>query len=222
MIFPVWRGQWTAAGIEQAVTASSIASAEAFGTAMVRMTVQAGTITTEEVVGTPTIAPIQAVLPSSITTEEQFGTPVIQPGSITISPSSIGTAEAFGTAIVGRGVYPSSISTAESFGTPAITMRIYPSSITTAYASGTASVQRHVHPTAISTSQAFGTAVIAVGSVTISPSSIESEELIGDLIVTAVAVAGGRTPPAGYSSFPPALAAGSTTPVRRPMAGATY
>lgn len=97
----------------QTVTASAIASAEAFGTAVLTP----GAVT---------------VSPSAISSAAAFGTAVLTPGAVTVSPSSIASAEAFGSTVVDDGSIPSqtvtasAIATAEAFGTPALYRRARP------------------------------------------------------------------------------------------------
>jgi hypothetical protein len=89
----------------QDITPSSIASAEAFGTAV---------ITTGAV----------DIAPSGIASGEAFGTAIITVGAVDIAPSGIASAEAFGTATITTGVVdisPTGIASTEAFGTPTVT-----------------------------------------------------------------------------------------------------
>lgn len=81
------------------VTPAGIASAEAFGTAVLSggpVTATPTGIASAEAFGTALLA-MGIVLPSGIASGEAFGTTAIAPGSLDISPAGIASAEAFGT-----------------------------------------------------------------------------------------------------------------------------
>lgn len=152
------------------ISPSGIASAEAFGTAVITtgpVTVSPTGIASAEAFGTAVITtgPV-TVSPSSIASAEAFGTPTITTGAVTVSPTGIASAEAFGTATITTGpvtISPTGIASAEAFGTAIVTV---------------AGVDT-ISPTGIASAEAFGTPTITVGAVTISPIGIASAEAFG-------------------------------------------
>ena len=99
------QGAWGSSGhqyqFEETVTATGIASAEAFGS--------------------PSVGAF--VIPTGIASGEAFGTAVVTGGSATVVPTGIASGEAFGTATVSVDVVPiqpSGIASGETFGTPII------------------------------------------------------------------------------------------------------
>lgn len=104
---------------------TSIASLEAFGTAVI--------------LTGPT-----SVLPSSIASQESFGTATVLAGSVIISPSSITSAESFGTPTLFTTVtlVPTSIASLEAFGLTVIssTVTVTPVSIASEETFGEATV----------------------------------------------------------------------------------
>jgi len=107
---------------------SSIASAEAFGTAAISMgivTVSPSGITSGEAFGTAILSNGSLIIiPTGISSGELFGLPTVQPGTIVVLPTSIASSEGFGTAsmLVGELViYPSGIPSGSVFGIPNIT-----------------------------------------------------------------------------------------------------
>ena len=130
----------------QDISPTGIASAEAFGTAV---------ITTGAVDITPTgIASAEAfgtaslgldVTPSGIASEEAFGTAVLTTGAVDLTPSGIASEEAFGTAVVTQGfvLLPTGIPSTEAFGTAVITtgaVTVSPTGIASAEAFGSHTV----------------------------------------------------------------------------------
>jgi hypothetical protein len=110
-------------GAAQTVTATGIASSEAFGTP----TATAGTV---------------QVSPQGIASGEAFGSPEVQPGTATIAPPGIGSGVVFGVPnLLGQvGILPVQIFSAEAFGTPTLSggaAQLLPSGIPTAEAFGT-------------------------------------------------------------------------------------
>ena len=158
------------------ITATGIASAEAFGTATITtggVSVSPTGIATAEVFGTATVSNgAVTISPTGISSLEDFGTPVINVGAITVSPSSITSGETFGTAIITlegglQTISPTGIVSLESFGTPVIV-------------TGTIIVS----PSSIASLEAMGIPVITTGSVGIIPIGIASNEVFGIAVVT--------------------------------------
>lgn len=156
---------------DQDIAPTGIASAEAFGTAVVTATAD--------------------IAPTGIASAEAFGTAVVSPGAVDIAPTGIASAEAFGIAVVSASntIAPTGIASAEAFGTAVIsaTATIAPSGIASAEAFGTAVISAgpvDVSPTGVASAEAFGTAVITTGTVDIAPTGIASAEAFGMPIVS--------------------------------------
>ncbi len=165
---------WAESG--QTITATGIASAEAFGTASISL----GDVDTA---------------PSSIASLEAFGTHVLSVGAVELTPASIASLEAFGTHVLSLGVVdiaPNSILTAEGFGTAALTVgvvNIDVASINSDEAFGTvvlATGSVDITPAGIGTAEGFGTHSLGLGAVEITPTGIVSLEALGDAVVTTV------------------------------------
>jgi hypothetical protein len=158
-----------AGGASQDVTASAIASAEAFGTASVNL----------------------SVAPSGIASAEAFGTATLTPGAVAVSPSAIASAEAFGTASVNLTIAPAGIASAEAFGTASINLSVSPSGIASAEAFGSQTLQPGavtVTPSGIAGAEAFGSHTVSTGTLAITASGIASAEAFGSHALTAGAV----------------------------------
>jgi len=85
-------------GGTQTITATGIASAEAFGTAQLDLEITgAGAIASAEAFGSPTLLHVQVISPTGIASAEAFGTPAF---SGAIGPSGIISREAFGTPVL--------------------------------------------------------------------------------------------------------------------------
>ena len=205
--------------LKAGITAGGIDSEEAFGTALITMRVTAEAIASAEAVGEPTISPIQAITPGGIISEEALGTPAVTPADYTISPSSIESGEAIGEAVIGRAVFPSSIESLEGFGTPHIRKYVTFTGIESAEAFGAVQLNRSLMLTGISSTEAFGTTVITVGSVTITVSSIGTEEDFGEPLIIAATTSGFRRPPPGSARYIPTPSVGSARYAVRPPAG---
>jgi hypothetical protein len=80
------------------IAPSGIASAEAFGTAVVSQRILATGAGTAEAFGTPAVS--QNIVGTGIASAQAFGTAVVALGGYTLFPSSIASAEAFGTPTV--------------------------------------------------------------------------------------------------------------------------
>lgn len=105
-------------GGDQTLNPSSIASAEAFGTARIDQTITANGIASAEAFGTDLIS--LTVSPTSVASVEAFGTPSVE---YVISTTGIPSAEAFGDATVTPdfvAITPSGLPSEEAFGTPIV------------------------------------------------------------------------------------------------------
>jgi hypothetical protein len=165
------------------VSPTGVGSAEAFGTAVVAqpppsqtITVTAG-IATAEALGSPTVTVGAVTLaPSGITSTEAFGTTTVTTGPVSLTVTGIPTAEAFGTATIGAGA-------------PA--QDVLPTGIGSAEAFGATTVTPgpvQITVTGVGSAEAFGTTVLAPGSVTLSPAGIASAEAVGIPTVTTTRV----------------------------------
>ena len=185
----------TSAG-DQGITATGIASAEAFGTAVVSATntISPTGIASAETFGTAVVSATNTINPTGIASAEAFGTATVSTTN-TISPSGIASAEAFGTAVISttNTIAPGGIASAEAFGTAIISAAntIAPDGIASAEAFGTAviSTTNTIAPGGIASAEAFGDAVVALqGTQIVAPSSIASAEAFGAATITPGAV----------------------------------
>jgi hypothetical protein len=114
----------TGAGTQD-ISPSGIASAEAFGTAVITtgaVDIAPSGIASGEAFGTALIT--IDVPATGIASQEAFGTPTITVGAVDIAPSGIASVGAFGTATITTGVVdisPTGIASTEAFGTPTVT-----------------------------------------------------------------------------------------------------
>lgn len=167
----------------QTLSPSEIASAQAFGTAVITpgaVTVSPSGVASAQAFGTPQLN--LTVSPTGIASAQAFGTPTVTPGTVTVSPGGIASAEAFGTPAVGSIVMPTGIVSGEAFGTPTVTpgtVTVSPSGVASTEAVGTPSVALNISPTGIASVQAFGTPTLSPGAVTLVPPSIASGETFG-------------------------------------------
>lgn len=181
----------------QNVAPSGIASAGAFGTAVITtgpVDVAPSGIASTEAFGTAKLT--LKLLPTGIATAEAFGTPILAVGAAHITPGGIASAEVFGTAVVSPGpvtVQPSGIASTEAFGSVTVAVGavdLQPSSIASAEAFGTASLTTgpvDVSPSGIASTEAFGTAVVGnagIPSQDLDPSGIGSAEAFGSATLT--------------------------------------
>lgn len=106
---------------DQTITCTGIASAEAFGTASVKLNITGTGIASAEAFGTPSIK--LNLSPTSIPTGETFGTPSVK---LNITTTGIPSAEAFGIPTVSNAAGTQTITvvgipSAEAFGVPVVT-----------------------------------------------------------------------------------------------------
>jgi hypothetical protein len=171
----------------QTVAPGGIASAEAFGTALITLAIVPGGIASGEAFGSATVTQTggtQTIIPGGIASAEAFGTAAI---SRTISPTGIPSAEAFGTARIDFVIAVGGIPSAEAFGTATISVTISPTGIGSAEAFGTATVTTgsvNVAPGGIPSGEAFGGAVVSTGAFVVQPTGIPSGEAFGSPTVT--------------------------------------
>lgn len=209
--------------IDYVTLSTKIATAESFGTATLRATINPSAIATGVAFGTHELqAGAASITPdliasaeafgshellqisvislqgNGIASEEAFGTHELQPGAVNISPDAIATAESFGTHSLQAAIRPDGIISAEAFGTPYFISHISPSGIATAEAFGTVIFLRYILPSAIATAESFGTAELQPGVAYISPSAIATLESFG-LHRLAKALAGRIPPPPGLA-----------------------
>jgi hypothetical protein len=179
----------------QDISPGGIASAEAFGTAVIGrgpVDIAPGGVASAEAFGTATLNSTNTIAPGSIASAEAFGTATISTTN-EILPGGIASGEAFGNAVVAlqgtQIVQPTGIASAEVFGTATITpgsVDVAPSGIGSAEAFGTAVItaEATIAPAGIASGEAFGTAAITPGAVSILPSGIASAEAFGTPTVT--------------------------------------
>jgi hypothetical protein len=168
----------------QDISPGGIASAEAFGTAVIGrgpVDIAPGGVASAEAFGTATLNSTNTIAPGSIASAEAFGTATISTAN-SILPGGIASAEAFGTAIISttNEILPGGIASGEAFGNAVVALQ------------GTQIVQ----PTGIASAEVFGTATITPGSVDVAPSGIGSAEAFGTAVITAEATIA----PAGIAS----------------------
>ncbi len=155
---------------------SALASAEAFGTTKANLKISPTAIAGAEAFGTAELT--QGVGGQTVTTEgiasaEAIGAPQI---NLKISASAIVSVEAFGTTKLNQQIAPSGIASTEALGTPTARFTIGPSAIASAEAFGTAQLNLKVTPAGISSAEAVGTAKV---NQAVAPSGIASAEAIG-------------------------------------------
>jgi hypothetical protein len=168
-------------GAAQTVTATGIASSEAFGTP----TATAGTV---------------QVSPQGIASGEAFGTPSVSQGAApaqSLFATGIASGEAFGTPSVSQGAAPAQslfatgIASGEAFGSPTLTpgaVTVTATGIASVEAFGTATVQAGgvtATATAIGSDEAFGTPTISTALPPVEPTGIASQEAFGTPVLDA-------------------------------------
>jgi hypothetical protein len=85
------------------IAPTGIASAEAFGTAVVSQAILATGATTEEAFGTPTVS--LNITCTGIASAQAFGTTTVAVGGFSVLPTGIASAEAFGEPVLTTGVH---------------------------------------------------------------------------------------------------------------------
>lgn len=111
--------------VQELLDAGAIASAEAFGSPALDLTINPAGITSAEAFGAPAID--LTISPASIPTSETFGTPAIV---LTLNPGAIASGEVFGVASLALTLNVESIDSAEAFGLPLIQLAGPPQEIT--------------------------------------------------------------------------------------------
>jgi hypothetical protein len=157
----------------QTISASGIASGEAFGSPAVSAsnTISAQGIASTEAFGGATVTPGAVTISAQgVASTEAFGsaTVTIDGGTQTINAQGIASTEAFGSATVTPGavtVSAAGIASGEAFGSPAVS------------ASNTISAQ------GIASTEAFGGATVTPGPVTISAQGVASTEAFGSATI---------------------------------------
>lgn len=146
----------------QTITATGIASGEAFGSTRVNLTIGVSGIASEEAFGDLVIT----------TPEPQF-----------IAPVGIASGETFGTLTTVLYLGPSGIATAEAVGTPRLAALIGPVGIASGEAFGSIGLimEQFIVPTGIASGEAFGALTLQLGyPQTIEVFGIESGEVVED------------------------------------------
>lgn len=198
-------------GGDQTITATGIASGEAFGTDRLDFTLAPSAIAGGEAFGTAQldlalaltgIASAEAfgtsqldltLILTGIASGEVFGTAELQPGVVTVSPSAIASAEAFGSHQLDLTLSLSGIVTGEAFGDATLTpgaVTVSPSAIATAEAFGAPAVDLTLLASAITSLEAFGTAQLDLGLLPVGVASAEAFGTAGldlTLIFTGIA-----------------------------------
>jgi hypothetical protein len=167
------------------ITASAIASAEAFGTASVNLSVAPSSITTLEAFGTANVG--LGIAPGGIASLEAFGSHAI---NLSIVASGIASLEAFGGAVVSLGgqISPTGIASLEAFGTAKLNLSIVAAAIASLEAFGAARVGLGIAPSGIASLEVFGTPTLQ-GTIFIITVSIPTGEAFGSTIVSAAFLA---------------------------------
>ena len=129
----------------------NIASAEAFGVAVLGATVAPAGIASAQAFGAPSLRATLA--PAGIATAEAFGTPAI---TARLTPVGIATAEAFGVPSLRANLQLVGISTAEAFGVPSLSVGLQLIGIGTAEAFGVPMLDSGINPEGIASAEAFG------------------------------------------------------------------
>lgn len=147
------------------VTASGIASAEAFGTPTAdtvdpSQEVTATAIGSAQAFGTATATSRFTATAQAIPTGEAFGTARI---TMEAEAQAVASSESFGTATA-TSVFeaqPDAIGSAEAIGTPAISLRVHGTGLPTSELIGSPTASQRVTAQAIGSQAAFGTATVA-------------------------------------------------------------
>lgn len=193
-------------GAAQTVTATSIASAEAFGSPTLTpgaVTVTATGIASVEAFGTATVqAGAVTATATGIASSEAFGTPTATAGTVQVSPQGIASGEAFGTPSVSQGagsaqsISATGIASSEAFGSPEVqpgTATIAPPGIGSGVVFGVPNLlgQVGILPVQIFSAEAFGTPTLSQGAAQLLPSGIPTAEAFGRPALSG----GARQPP---------------------------
>lgn len=159
----------------QTVTPTGIASGEAFGAASVTpggVTVSPGAIDSAEALGVPSVNASNTIAPSAIDSEQALGTPAMVVGGVVVSPSSIASSEAVGSPTVsGAAVFVTAIAIESG--------EAFGSPVVTSLAT--------VSPASIGSAEAFGAASVTPGAVSVSPGAVASAETVPAPTLTSLA-----------------------------------
>ena len=177
----------------QTVTATGIASAEAFGSPTLTpgaVTVTATGIASVEAFGTATVqAGAVTATATGIASSEAFGTPTATAGTVQVSPQGIASGEAFGTPFVSLGsgpaqsLFATGIASSEAFGSPEAqpgTVSLTPPGFDgSALGYPNFLGQVGILAQQIFSAEAFGTPTLQPGLAPVSPTAILSAEAVG-------------------------------------------
>lgn len=189
---------------QQDVTASGIASGEAWGAPTVvpgPAPVGPTSIASAETWGAHAVAPGPVPLGAGgIASAEGWGVPTVQ---MTVAPEGIVSAEAWGAPIVNVGptIAPTGIPTAELWGSPTVvpgTISATPTGIPSVEAWGVPLVLPLVKPDGIPSAEFWGAPTVIVAAVAVAPAGIPSGESWGALTVVpgSIPVSAGGIPSA--------------------------
>lgn len=143
-------------------------SAEAFGTAHLRLALRLIGSASDALFGTPTVtAPIGAltIFPGASSSQEVFGTPTAQAGAVLLALTAIASAEAVAPAQIPRMVLVNAIASGEALGAPLLAAMLA------------------VQPDGVVSLEAHGVPLLQPALVLIGPSGIGSQEASGAVLV---------------------------------------
>lgn len=174
--------------LNQRFSLSGVASAAAFGTINVALTIAPSGFVESHAYGEPTLEHITAIQVTGMASAAAFGTPSAVPQSVTIELSAIASSEAIGSVKLNLRLPLSGVASAASVSQPALSITVKLAGIATSAAFGTAKTALTVAASAIASSQAIGAALFLPSTYHLPLTGIATGSAVGDATIARVKV----------------------------------
>lgn len=170
------------AGGGDTITATAIASGEAFGTAALHQSIAPTAIASAEAFGSHALTQLQTIEPTAIGSAEAIGGATVFP-TTSVEPTGIASGEALGTAALHLAIAPAAVAGGEAFGAASLALYVSAAAIDSAEAFGAPSVfpTTSIECTGIASGEAVGTPQL---DLVLLAASTDSAEALGTLALT--------------------------------------
>jgi len=167
---------------------SGVASAAAFGTINVAITVAPAGFVESHAYGNPTLEHITAIQVTGMASAAAFGTPSAVPQSVAIELSAISSGEAIGFTKLNLRLPLTGVASAASISQPALSITVKLAGVATGAAFGTTKTTLTVAVSAIASNQAIGSAMVVPSTYHLPLTGIATISAVGDATIARVKV----------------------------------